>query len=158
MRLHPPPRIPISEEGVHAIGGVLALVGPPIGEAAALHGLVEGGEEEILEDGVVVGAVIDGGGVEVAQEGLTQPLVVEETLRHQPALADEPDEHEAGNEADEVLPGLGGVARRVWEADAGAVGGGPFIPRIEGLVELLGEGLDGEAGEQRARPGRRPSP
>ncbi len=91
------------EQGLVAHHGrVVAVVAPLAAEAPLVLGLVERGEEEVLQDGLVV-ARVAGFRLEAFEVVAGDRLGIEEFVRHQIALFDEPDEKQASEEADEVL-------------------------------------------------------
>lgn len=115
-------------------------------EGAFLDFLVERGEEEVLQDGLV-----EGGGFAVGQrrpvfEQPGQGGRIEKLAGDQPHLPDEPAENEPGDEADEALGNVGvavGFGPGHGEDDVIAR---PEKPVGDLLVELFGDGLDAEGG------------
>lgn len=133
----------IAIERGHAVMGVgcggLAAKAPAAG-LVALHLGVERGEEEILQDRLVVGALLR----VVPRQQLLQRGAVEERGRHQPLLLDEPDKDQPRDQADDG----DGVARLgVLRAVAGREVDRrhrPVIPVRQFLVEALVEFADVE--------------
>ena len=111
----------------------------PVGlgaEAALGDFRVEGCEEEVLEDGAVVGVA---GGAVVVLEERGDLRLREEFGGDQALLLDEPDEEEARDEADDVLLRTEGFRAGGWELGlvAGALEPSEEFP-VEALVEFLG--------------------
>ena len=161
----------IAEEGVDAIVAILVLkAARRTGKDALLLILVQRGEEEILKDGIVVVALGRRGGVQALQYLAIQRLGIEERIGHERGVLgpDEPNEHQARDEANQMavqqrlllllqfillfLVRLRRLFRlqlpRVGIGDLHLRRGRPQIPRKKRFVELLGERLDGEAGQQ----------
>jgi len=103
---------------------------------------VERREKEVLKDGAVVVVLLHRIRFEVL-EHILQALAVEEDIRHELPLADEPREHKARDHADKRLVVVFAivlvVVEVVGEADIGLGGHGPSIPVEELGVEFLGE-------------------
>lgn len=125
-----------------AVGGEALVEGEgAIGFAFAVfaHALVEGGEEEVLEDGLIVGGAL---GVEILEESLEVGWM-EEGFGDEAFFFEEPAEDEAGEQADEA----GGVALFlvgfdiVGKADLAQ---GPEVPVGKFFVEAFVEEFDVE--------------
>ena len=95
---------------------------------------VERGEEEVLEYGAVVEAVLHRFWAETLEEAV-DGIAVEKRAGDEAALADEPNEEKARDEADDGLRKLLAVVRRVadhvGEADLRLRGAGPLVPLEE---------------------------
>ena len=110
--------------------------------AVFAHALVESGEEEVLQDGLVVGGAGLALGIEALEE-LGEVGGVEELFRDQVLFLEEPAEDEAGEQADEA----GGAAFLGIGFEVGGeldLGERPEIPVGEFAVEAGVEQLDVE--------------
>ena len=129
--------------GIEAAAGCAFTEGA-VGSALVVErGLVQGGEEEILEDSVIIGGgkVRPGriaGGREVLQQ-LFQPVFTEEVAGEQAFLLQEPAEDEAGEQADQEQGtlGIGVDLGRRYDLAVGDEVPGPEVPVGDFLVEAV---------------------
>ena len=109
----------------------LAIVRPGRG----IHFLIECGEEEVLQDSLVVCALLRIGEI----EDLIQSSIIEQLVRHQPFFLDEPYEDQAGDQANDT-GGITGVFVLACAAGERNIPDRPEIPvgnlAEETLVEL----------------------
>ena len=93
------------------------MILPRLGAEAALADFgVEGGEKQVLQDGAVVGIAVVA--VVILEQG-GHPVFDKQLAGHQPFLLDEPDEQQAGDEADDVF--LGGEGALWVGGESGGV-------------------------------------
>ena len=136
----------VAVEVVDIVGGAVFLEAFVLGEAAVglafgvlAHALIQRGEEEVLQDGLIVGGT---GVVEIGEEGL-KVGGVEQFLGDEALFLEEPAEDQAGEQPDQA----GGAALLVVRFEVGGkldLWERPEIPVGQLAVEAFVEQLDVE--------------